>query len=121
MPRGNTRETNRLMIIKHDRLQSLVGTVFAAAGCGPYESERIAYRLVSSNLVGHDSHGVIRVPAYIGWLKDGKVVANQSLRVVFENEALAVVDGQFGFGQVMGEEAMKVGIAKCARHGVAVV
>ena len=32
----------------------------------------------------------------------GKVLANQTLKIVFENEALAVVDGQFGFGQVMG-------------------
>jgi hydroxycarboxylate dehydrogenase B len=109
------------MRIEHDRLQPLVGALFAAAGCEPAEAERVARYLVGANLVGHDSHGVIRVPAYIGWLKAGKVVANQSPRVVFENEALAVVDGQFGFGQVMGEEAMRVGIAKCTRHGVAVV
>jgi len=32
-----------------------------------------------------------------------------------------VLDGQFGFGQVMGEEAMKLGIAKAAGQGVAVV
>ena len=34
---------------------------------------------------------------------------------------LAVVDGQFGFGQVMGEQATKLGIDKCSRQGVAVV
>ncbi len=51
----------------------------------------------------------------------GKVLANQALVTVFENDAIAVVDGQFGFGQVMGEEAMKLGIAKARRQGVAVV
>ncbi len=32
-----------------------------------------------------------------------------------------MIDGQFGFGQVMGEEAIKLGIDKAAREGVAVV
>jgi uncharacterized oxidoreductase len=49
------------------------------------------------------------------------VLANQALTIVFENDALAVVDGQFGFGQVMGEQATKLGIDKAGRQGVAVV
>src|SRR5207237_5176977 len=48
-------------------------------------------------------------------------LANRTIQVVFENEALAVVDGQFGFGQTIGEQAMRLGIDRCARHGVAVV
>jgi uncharacterized oxidoreductase len=107
--------------IAHDRLERLVSGIFAAAGCGAAEHERIARYLVEANLVGHDSHGVIRVPSYIDWLRSGKVIANQSLKIVFENDVLAVVDGEFGFGQVMGEEATKLLIAKASRHGVAVV
>jgi uncharacterized oxidoreductase len=109
------------MRISADLLRRLVGAVFAAAGCGPAEHERIAHYLVESNLVGHDSHGVIRVSFYIDWLRAGSVVANQQPQVVLENDAVAVVDGRFGFGQVMGEEAMKLGIAKSGRHAVAVV
>ena len=81
----------------------------------------MAFHLVEANLVGHDSHGVIRVAPYVQWLKAGKVLANQTIEVVFENEAIAVVDGQFGFGQTIGEQAMELGIDKCARHGVAVI
>lgn len=109
------------MIIDHDRLRQFVSNIFAAAGCGPSEHERIAHYLVESNLVGHDSHGVIRVPAYIAWLRAGKVLANQTLTTVFENDVLAVVDGQFGFGQVMGERATRLGVDKAKRQGVSVV
>jgi hydroxycarboxylate dehydrogenase B len=109
------------LIVSHDRLERLVDAIFAAGGCGPSERNRIAHYLVGANLVGHDSHGVIRVPTYIDWLRAGKVIANQSLEIVFENDAIAVVDGRFGFGQVMGEEAMKLGIKKARRQGVAVV
>jgi uncharacterized oxidoreductase len=109
------------MNLPHERLRRLVQAVFAAAGCRPPEPERIAHYLIEANLVGHDSHGVIRVPAYVAWLRAGKVVANQAPRVVQENDILAVLDGGFGFGQVMGEEAVKRGIAKSERHGLAVI
>lgn len=109
------------MLIEPNRLRDLVTSIFRAAGCDEPEACRIAFRLVEANLVGHDSHGVIRVPSYVQWLKTGKVLAGKSLQVVFENDAIAVVDGQFGFGQTIGEQAMRLGIEKCAKHGVSVV
>ena len=109
------------MNIAHDRLASLTSAIFAAAGCQPREADRIAHYLTEANLVGHDSHGVIRISYYIDWLRAGKVLANQSIKVVFENEAIAVVDGQYGFGQTIGEQATKLGIEKCTKHGVAVI
>jgi uncharacterized oxidoreductase len=109
------------MKILPDPLKSLVSRIFAAAGCRPPENERIAHYLVEANLAGHDSHGVIRVSFYIDWLRSGKVLANQELQVVYQNDVIAIVDGRFGFGQVMGEKAMEMGLAKAARLGVAVV
>jgi uncharacterized oxidoreductase len=105
----------------HDRLREFTAAIFRAAGCQASEARCIAAHLVEANLVGHDSHGVIRVPSYVQWLKDGRVLAGQTLRIVFENDAIAVVDGQFGFGQTIGEQAMRLGIDKAARHGVAVI
>ncbi|MBI3411981.1 MAG: malate/lactate/ureidoglycolate dehydrogenase [Planctomycetes bacterium] len=109
------------MRIQHDRLRELTAAVFQAAGCQADEAGRIAEHLVEANLVGHDSHGVIRVASYVQWLRAGKVLAGRTIQVVFENEAIAVVDGQFGFGQTIGEQAMRLGIEKSARHGVAVI
>jgi len=109
------------MNISPDRLCRQSAAIFHAAGCQPFEAERIAAHLVEANLVGHDSHGVIRIPSYVRWLKEGKVLANQRIQVVLENEVLAVVDGQNGFGQTIGEQAMQLGIEKSARHGVAVI
>jgi uncharacterized oxidoreductase len=109
------------MKLPADRLRDLTTLIFQAAGCQLAEAERIATHLVEANLVGHDSHGVIRTATYVQWLHGGKVQANRAIQVFFENEVLAVVDGQFGFGQTIGEQAMQLGITKCARHGVAVI
>jgi uncharacterized oxidoreductase len=109
------------MKIQANLLRDAVRAIFAAAGCGNGEAARIADSLVESNLVGHDSHGVIRVPLYIDWLRAGNVLANQTLKVVFDKDGIAVVDGQFGFGQTMGHAAMVLAIEKGRRFGLAAV
>jgi uncharacterized oxidoreductase len=76
---------------------------------------------VSSNLAGHDSHGVIRVPRYVTGLREGRVLKGQKLAVVSESGALAVVDGGYGFGQWIGEQAVALGIAKAKTDGTAIV
>lgn len=109
------------MNIASDRLQAVVARIFAQLGSAPHEAQEIAAHLVDSNLVGHDSHGVIRVPAYAAFAKAGAVVPNRAAEVVFENQCLAVVDGGFGYGQVVGQQAVALGVDKSARHGVAIV
>lgn len=109
------------MKIDSQKLKQVTSSLFAAAGCDRAEADRIAHYLTEANLVGHDSHGVIRVAYYIDWLRAGKVLANQQLQVVVENDVIAVVDGQYGFGQTIGEQATRLGIEKSAKHGVAVI
>lgn len=109
------------MRIEHPWLQRLTRSIFAAAGCDDAEAERIAHYLTEANLVGHDSHGVIRISYYVDWLRAGKVLANQQITIAFENDVIAVVDGNYGFGQTIGEQATKLGIEKSAKHGVSVI
>jgi hydroxycarboxylate dehydrogenase B len=109
------------MNIGANELQALTESIFAAAGSNTGEAEVIARRLVGANLAGHDSHGVIQVPTYIKWIDAGKVMPNQSIQTIIDNDVLAVVDGQFGFGQVIGEQAMSLAIQKSRTFGIGVV
>ncbi len=109
------------MIFAHHDLRELTTRIFFAAGCEPEEAERVAQLLVESNLVGHDSHGVIRIPTYVEWLREGKVLANQSISIAVDNGPILVIDGQFGLGQSVGFQSMQLGIEKAAQQGVAVV
>jgi uncharacterized oxidoreductase len=99
----------------------LVRGAFSAAGCSVAEAARIAHYLVEANLAGHDSHGVIRVPRYLNWLNENRLVPDQKVSIITENEAFAVVDGRFGFGQTVGPQAVEFGVDKAARHGVSVI
>jgi uncharacterized oxidoreductase len=71
--------------------------------------------------MGHDSHGVIRIVKYVDWTRAGLVLPNQHVRVITERGALLVVDGGFGFGQVIGAEAMELGAKAAAANGMATV
>ncbi|MDP9096847.1 MAG: malate/lactate/ureidoglycolate dehydrogenase [Pseudomonadota bacterium] len=102
-------------------LQSYIGTIFQAAGCSAEEAQRTTRHLLSANLTGHDSHGIIRVPRYVQWLQDGMVFAGRSLSVVSETATHAVVDGNQGLGQTVAEQAVDLGIAKAGAAGLAVI
>jgi uncharacterized oxidoreductase len=109
------------MRVPVSQLEKLVTNIFSSAGCSEAEADRIAGHLVASDLAGHPSHGVVRVRNYVGWLAAGAVVADQTSVVVTENDTLVVLDGGYGFGQTLGEEAVRVGLAKAEATGVSVV
>ena len=109
------------VVVDEAALRAIVSGIFATAGCDVAEAGRIAQHLVSSNLAGHDSHGVIRVPRYVTWLREGKVRAGQGLTVIAESPTHAVVDGNRGFGQTIGELAVDLGIAKARAARTAVI
>ncbi|MDH4278648.1 MAG: malate/lactate/ureidoglycolate dehydrogenase [Acidimicrobiia bacterium] len=102
-------------------LRLLVAEIFRAAGCSGDEANRIALDLVLANLVGHDSHGVVRTQRYVEALRAGTVVADGSLETVVDGGAFVVVDGNHGFGQTIGPLACRLGIERASTHGVSVV
>jgi uncharacterized oxidoreductase len=101
-------------------MERLVSEIFEGAGCEREEAERIARRLTGANLRGHDSHGVIRTHRYVKYVEIGRVFPGRSITVESETEAIAIVNGNDGFGQSIGEQTVDLGIAKARKHGVAV-
>jgi uncharacterized oxidoreductase len=100
-------------------LREISAEILAAAGSSAEEAGKVAARLIDANLHGHDSHGVIRVPQYVGQVRSGAILPNQQAEIVAETDIVTVLDGHFGYGQIMGERAIEVAIAKAARHGIA--
>jgi uncharacterized oxidoreductase len=64
---------------------------------------------------------VLRVPRYLDWLRDGTLKPNTPPTVVFDSDTIAIIDGNRGFGQVIGEFAAKLGIAKARNTGIAMI
>ncbi|MEM7032299.1 MAG: Ldh family oxidoreductase [Chloroflexota bacterium] len=45
-------------------LEAVTSQIFTAAGTPTKDADLVAKELVTANLMGHDSHGVIRIPQY---------------------------------------------------------
>jgi len=110
-----------LPIFRADQLRGISSTILRAAGASESEAETVAKFLVGANLAGHDSHGVIRIPQYVKRIKDGMMRPDASFTIVRESPATALVDGNWGFGQVVGVKAMNLAIAKAKECGAGVV
>jgi uncharacterized oxidoreductase len=102
-------------------LRAFVAAVFRATGSDSSEARTVGDHLVDANLAGHESHGVIRISKYVDWHAKGMVIANRHAMIVRESPCNAIIDGQFGYGQVIGLEAMDLAITKARQSGLCAV
>jgi len=110
-----------MVTIQVNNLIDFVAEVFSRSESSPDEARRIATYLTTANLTGHDSHGVIRVPLYVSWQKAGSVVPDQTAEIMVDTPSLAVIDGKFGYGQTVTPQAVRIGIDKCKKTGLAAI
>ena len=95
--------------------------IFAAAGMRPDEATVVGSLLVEANCAGHDSHGVIRIPQYLGQIEAGDIAPEAEIEVVRETAVLAVLDAHWGFGQVAMSKGVELGLAKARAAGMAAI
>src|SRR6202046_4400457 len=90
-------------------LTDFCAEIFVCVGCRAEEANSVAASLVDANLTGNDSHGVIRTPRYVDWVRTGDLVPNQSIERLVDTPVIGVVDARFGFGQTMAPMAVDIG------------
>jgi uncharacterized oxidoreductase len=108
-------------LIAHQPLRAAMRLVVKGCGSSDAEAAAVADNLVEANLTGHDSHGIGMLPRYVGAVREGGLKVNAHVRTVLDAGALLRLDGDAGFGQVVGGEAMALGIARARQLGCAIV
>ena len=98
-------------------LRAQAAAILAAAGSTSAEAEQVAANLVLANLSGHDSHGVGMLPRYVDAVAEGGLVPNAAVKIQLDGGALLALDGQRGYGQIVGAQAMALAIARAQQHG----
>ena len=108
-------------VIAVDRLRAAMRLVVAGFGSSEAEIEAVAGNLIEANLTGHDSHGIGMLPRYAEAWREGGLKPNAHVRTVLDAGAMLRLDGDQGFGQVIGVEAMALGIARAKQTGCCIV
>ena len=103
-----------MSVISADDLRSFTRSAFIKIGVKEAHADVVADHLVKANLRGVDSHGVARIPYYSDGIRLGEVNVNPRIRTVADRKATALVDGDFGLGQVVGKYATDLAIKKAS-------
>lgn len=106
-------------IVRPDSLRLFVTHLFQAAGADPDIAGEVARHLVRSNLSGHDSHGVIRVPQYIQQSETGSLVMDARPEILRETAVTALFDAHRGFGHFSTAVALDWAMKRASQYGIA--
>ena len=104
--------------ITADELTQFVAALFRHTGTASTTAAMVAAHLVEANLKGHDSHGVGMIPAYLRNISAGLLQQNATTKVIRDNGAVVMLDGQMGFGQRVGKEATEFAIERVRETGI---
>jgi hydroxycarboxylate dehydrogenase B len=104
-----------------DALHRAMHLLVRGFGSDEAEVQAVCDNLIEANLTGHDSHGIGMLPRYADSFLEGGLKPNTHVRTELDVGALLRLDGQAGFGQVVGSEAMALGIERARQHGCCVM
>jgi len=110
-----------MFVYPESDLRKFARKIFQAAGSSAADAAIVADHLVDANLLGTDSHGLIRIPQYVTDIRKGEIQASAPVKVVKETETTAAVDCGWNFGQVGAMRAMEVAVAKARKSHTACV
>ncbi|KXK64015.1 lactate dehydrogenase [Micromonospora rosaria] len=102
-------------------LTDAVASVFRALGFSGPASYLVAGSLVDADMRGIASHGVMLLPMYVDRITAGSVSRAEHAEVVRDRGAIAVLDAGHALGQLTGDQAMRLAVAKAQHYGVGVV
>ena len=108
-------------LIPLPQLNAAIRLVVRGFGSLDAEVEAVAANLIDANLTGHDSHGIGMLPRYAEAFLQGGLTPNAHVSTVLDAGAMLRLDGNAGFGQVIGAEAMALGIARAHTSGSCIV
>jgi hydroxycarboxylate dehydrogenase B len=112
---------NDMHLIALPRLRAAIRLVMQGFGSADAEAEAVTANLIDANLTGHDSHGIGMLPRYADAFLEGGLRPNAQVSMVLDGGALLRLDGNAGFGQVIGAQAMALGIERARNSGSCIV
>jgi len=74
--------------------------------------------MTESDLMGVPSHGIHMLPALVTGIQSGKATANPHIRILKEQKAACVIDGDNGPGRFVSLHAMNISVERAKEFGI---
>ena len=99
-------------------LADFVARAFGTLGVPEADARQVAGLIVEADLLGYETHGVFRLRQYVNRLHGGGCNPTPKLRVVRENAATALIDGDNGLGHLAIHRACSLAMEKARSAGI---
>ena len=104
-----------------DRLLSFATEIYLAKGVPEPQAAHLAATLVTADLWGHSSHGIMRLFWYGARFDSGVTKVDAAPTVTLDTGPLLALDGQDGIGQWVAQHAVDLAKERAASFGIAAV
>ncbi|WP_419881978.1 ureidoglycolate dehydrogenase [Peribacillus sp. B-H-3] len=108
-------------VIQADEAKHLASKKLQEAGLISEHAEKVAEVLVHADLRNVNSHGVLRTEHYVSRLNAGGINPNAHITFKATGPVTGIVDGDDGFGHVIGDVAISHAIEMARENGVGMV
>lgn len=95
--------------------------IFKSVGVPSEIAEQVTKSLVSTSLVGIDSHGVILLPRYVEEIKERLIIPDAEPEIVVDKGVLSLISGNRGFGQITATFGLETAIEKAVQYGIGII
>ena len=109
------------ILVKHVSLHRLCTKIQVGFGVPEPDADVVSDCLIEANLMGLDTHGIIRLRVYMDRIKAGGNNPKPNIQMVRENPCTALMDADNALGPVGGKRAMAMAIEKAESMGIGVV
>ena len=100
------------------QLTALAVAALVRLGLDPAEAERVAFVLVLGDLMGHHTHGVLRLESYGDRIRRGAIDPRARPRLEEVAPAVVRIDGNGAIGPRVGRDALDAAMARARSLGV---
>ena len=104
-----------------DKEIALVKEILKKLGASEEDSEFVAEATIDADLKGFTSHGLGRFPQYLISIEAGTINLKEDIVIEKETPAIALINGNSGFGQAVSYKAMQLAIKKAKEVGIGCV
>ena len=104
-------------LVQPGPLRDFCAALLRAVGLGDMDAALVARSLVEASLRGIDSHGVARLPHYLGRMAHGSINACPVIQIERLGPACARLDGDHGLGQLVMWRAAQEAVALAKEAG----
>ena len=108
-------------VLTEDSIYKVAHGLLRAAGAPEDHASTVARHLADANIMGHDSHGLIRIIQYLRQIEEGLLDPEARPEVVKETTGSAHLNGHRGFGQVVATFATRLAVQKARQCGISLV